>query len=147
MTIGGALRTKLISTAAVSALIDNRMFHMQAPQAIVSSGQDHITFQIISSTGRPALTGVAKLTTDRIQIDCMSRSGTRALQIRDAVRGAIDGFDGPLSGFVRVVIQREDSGDMPVDITPGTETAWNRTSMDFMVSYNDPAVLLTSTGA
>ncbi len=91
MTIETGLRDKLAGTAAVSALVESRIYPLFVPQ---ESPMPALAYQRIS--GRPTYShdGDAGLGWARIQITCQAESYQEAKAVAAAVRTALTGASG-----------------------------------------------------
>lgn len=96
-----ALYSKLSATAGVTAIVPaTRIFHVKLEE---NSAFPAITFQRISTTRDYVLTDTVQMAEATVQLDCWSASDSEAVALAKAVRAAIDGFRGAVSG---VTIER-----------------------------------------
>jgi hypothetical protein len=90
----GALRARLIAAAPVTALVGQRVYWVDRPQA---SALPSITLQIVSDPRPQHLKGFQKLRETRVQVDIWGKTSLECAQIKEAVippavaEGANDG--------------------------------------------------------
>jgi hypothetical protein len=82
----GALRARLIAAASVTALVAQRVYWVDRPQA---SALPAITLQTISEARPQHLKGFDGLSASRVQIDCWAPSHIGSTQLADAVIAAV----------------------------------------------------------
>lgn len=138
MTIETGLRAHLIADATLAALVVDRVYPMPAPQ---NAGYPFVTWQRISGERVFSLGGPSGLAYPRFQIDVWSDSrenrpagGAPYLESRaiaDAIRRALDGFNGTLDG-IRVSAILLDERDLFEN-----EGGITRVSMDFRIWHEE----------
>lgn len=138
MTIESGLRALLIADAGVKALVADRVYPMPAPQ----NGQyPFLTWQRISGQRVFSMGGPSGLAEPRFQIDVWSANRenrpdgggpyAEARSIADAVRRALDGFNGTLDG-IRASAILLDERDLFEN-----ESGTTRVSMDFRIWHEE----------
>lgn len=95
MTIAEAIVAHLLANAGVSALAGTRVYGKRAPQAPT---YPLVVIHKISGPSEHSQDGPAGLATPRHQIDCMGKKISDAVGLGEAVRVAMDGFQGTLGG-------------------------------------------------
>ena len=135
--IGEALRTKLLSYAAVSTLIGQRM----QPDAAEQNLQLPFAIYYVISTQRDHhLSGLGKSAHARFTIEITAKHRTTASAISKAIRETgIDSFRGVVDGYTFCGIDF-DSGDeyMQEPPTDGNQEHRYLVSFDLLVHYKEP---------
>jgi hypothetical protein len=135
--IGEALRTKLLSYQAVSALIGQRMY----PDALVEGATLPAVVYYVTSTQRDhMLSGVGKSAHARVTLGCYALTRTTCNAIEKAIRETgIDSFRGTVSGYDLDGVDF-DSGDeyMQESPTDGNQEHRYIVSFDLLVHYGEP---------
>jgi hypothetical protein len=91
-----ALTTKLRATPAISALVGNRIYPTKAPQATTSA---YIVYDMLGGEDHTAHDGFGGLRSGRISYACCAPKYGEAKAIAEAVRMALAGWKGTLSGL------------------------------------------------
>jgi hypothetical protein len=135
--IGEALRTKLLSYQAVSALIGQRMY----PDALVEGATLPAVVYYVTSTNRQHnLDGVEKFAQARFTIECYALTRATCSAISKAIRETgISSFRGVISGYTFCGILF-DSADEYLQESPtdGNQEHRYLVSFDLLVSYKEP---------
>jgi hypothetical protein len=134
-----AVRAHLIATAGVQALVASRIHPFRAPQGAVPP---FIVYQRISGERLHTLDGPTGRVHPRIQIDAYATTYPAARAIADAVRGALDGFQGdvavdaesPPTVLTIVYAALQDDRDFVED---DIDPVLYRVSSDYFVTYQE----------
>jgi len=134
--IGEALRTKLLSYAAVSTLIGQRMY----PDALVQNATMPAVVYYVTSTEREShLQGLSKLAHARFTIECYALTRTTASAISRAIRDTgIDIFRGVVSSHTFCGIKFGGDQYMQEPPTDGNQEHRYIVSFDMLVHYQEP---------
>lgn len=111
MRIEEALSTKLRSTAAVSALVGNRIYPGKAPQGTTSA---YVVYDLLGGENVGAHDGFTGLRSGRISFACCAPKYGEAKAVAEAVRLALAGWrgvQGALEISVPQVFEDEDLWD------------------------------------
>lgn len=135
--IGEALRSKLLSYSAVTALIGQRMY----PDALLQSATlPAAVYYVISTQRDHHLSGLGKSAHARFTFECYALTRTAASSISKAIRETgIDSFRGVVDGYTFCGIDF-DSGDeyMQEPPTDGGQEHRYLVSFDLLVHYKEP---------
>lgn len=82
---------ELRSHIVTAVSIGGRMYPETLPQMPTLPA---ITYQVISEWRRPTMHGTDALPRTRVQVDCWAKTSLEARAIADAVKDAVDGFQG-----------------------------------------------------
>ena len=125
----GALRARLIAAAPVTALVGQRVYWVDRPQA---SALPAITLQTISEARRQHMKGFDGLDVSRVQIDCWATSYAQAQALQEAaIAATIDEHAGNGIRFARAFI------DSIRDLGERVETQFiHRASIDLIVHHS-----------
>ena len=110
MAVEHAIRTLLVDDGGVAALVGSRVFPIQRPQGTALPA---IVYQQISGVRNHNLAGPIGYVESRFQIVAWSATLEGARSLSDAVREAVDGYDGTSESVVIDHIFMLDEGDMP----------------------------------
>lgn len=128
MLIEEALYAKLTATAGVTSLVATRIYPLQAPQTDLD---DYVTYERPSGAPYGQHSGPSGLTWARLSYVCHSSRYANAKTAAKAIRDALDGFAGVVSGMqIGHCIAEEDA-----DIGFDPETRRYVTAIDFNVQY------------
>jgi len=136
--VGKALRTKLLSYAAVTALVGQRMY----PDVLVQNATTPaIVYSKISTRRDHALSDVTRLAHARFQFDCIGTSRENANDLSHAIRrSGICAYQGTTTGiyFCGTEIDSGDSygTDGPTD---GNQVYRYYTTFDLLIHYLEEA--------
>lgn len=97
MSIGKVIYNVLKDNAGVSALVGTKIYPMVAPQGTASP---LVVYQRIDNDPNDTKTGTSKLDFHRVQITAWGATNTEAESLDDAIRTAIDRYEGTVSGVV-----------------------------------------------
>lgn len=95
MLIEQALLTELLNVAALTALIDDKLYYVKAPQDIQ---EPYIVFFKVSSPREHSLTGPSGLATARFQFSIFSTTYQEAKQIAGLIQTALQGQNKIIGG-------------------------------------------------
>ncbi len=133
MEIEQALVTKLSTTAAVIALVAQRIYYIgRVPQAVT---MPYIVVQCIDNIPTHSHDGYSKYTECRVQINSFDDSYLGCKAVDSAVFDAIDSFSGVMGGVGGLYVGaclKDMSGDFPNDDNPDISGIHT----DYMIYYN-----------
>lgn len=100
-----ALRTRLLTDAAVAAIAGNRISWIERPQR---SAYPAVVLQIISAPRPQHMGGLTTFRRSRVQLDCFATTAKQAVELCEAVIAAITPADASgstefLRGFINDV--------------------------------------------
>lgn len=124
----------LANDADVAALVGTRIYPMFVPQG---ASMPAITYQRIVGVRDHVLDGTTEMAEAVYQINCWSDEYSETRDLADAVRGALDDYEGTVGGVVIQNIHLEDEDDLS-DRIPGVDVL-NRHAkrLDFTVWFNE----------
>jgi hypothetical protein len=122
------LRAYLIADTAVLALVSTRVWPTILPQSPVLPA---VTYQVISAFRRPTLTTTDNLPEKRVQIDAWGKTFEQAHAVAEAVRKAIDGFQGTMGSSPGVEVSGIHAESERVGYEPDSKL--HRESRDYMI--------------
>lgn len=131
--ISGTIRTLTLADGTVSGLVSTRMYSDALPQ---NATMPAITYFVVNTDAYEHLGGIVDIARARIQIDCFAATRTAANALADAVRLALEKYEGTVgTQFIHEInlVSGELHGiDRP---EAGTDQRRYITSMDFHVHY------------
>lgn len=95
--VGKAIRTRLLSVAAVTNLVSTRIYPLTLPQGVTMPA---VRYTRVSGNSDPYIGGTTGAATARLQFDIFATSYAGAEAVRDAIKEAIDQYTGTSSGVV-----------------------------------------------
>jgi hypothetical protein len=128
-----AVRQRLLSVAEVSALVSTRVYPTVLPQAAVLPA---ITYRRVDGFSDLTATTAGGYEQDRLQLDSWAQSASQAQAVAKAVRDALHGFAGDVSGVrigIAQVIPGPELHEKDVQNSDGTRGR-HGVSEDFIVS-------------
>lgn len=108
MTAPANLRTLIVSSTAVTALVSTRCHYNHVPQA---SARPNIWFRIGSDTEERTLDAVGGLHEANGDIECVATSEGSAQAVADAVKTKLDGYKGAMGSLTAQGIWLRDKDD------------------------------------
>lgn len=93
-TIEEALSAYLLGQAAITAMIDQRLYPMNLPQ---NTPYPALTYEQVAEAGLMAHDGPGELVSGRYQFDCCSNDYDRAKLLAREVKRALNGYRGMMS--------------------------------------------------
>lgn len=132
-SIDESLVTILQASTAVTALAGQRIYPLRALQ---TAQRPLVIYQRISATREHSHDGPSGLARPRFQFRCVANSFSQARGLADAVRGALDGYQGTVGGvrIDAIVFQNElDTDDAAMDEDATTASVL----MDFYVWHGE----------
>jgi hypothetical protein len=126
-----AIFTQLNGWAGLSALAEDRIYPMTAPQ---NAATPFITYQRISGPRLRSLLGASGQANPRIQIDVYGASYASAKAVAEQVRLALDNFRGTVAGVVIRACSLESDRDL---IDPDVDPPLHRVSHDFTIWHDE----------
>ena len=94
-SVAADVRGILIGDSAIAALAGTRVYPVLLPQAPTLPA---ITYQFVSGFREPGLDGPPGLNRARVQLDCWASTYMESEALANAVRLALDGFQGGVGG-------------------------------------------------
>jgi hypothetical protein len=95
MLIEQALLTELLTVTALTALIDDKLYYVKAPQDVE---EPYVVFFKVSSPREHSLTGASGLATARFQFSIFSTTYQEAKQIAGYIQTALQGQNKTIGG-------------------------------------------------
>lgn len=108
------LRAHLLSDAAITAIVVDRVFPLKMPQGVT---QASIVYARISGQGDHTMQGASGLARPRIQIASWAPSADVADALARLVKARIDGFRGQMGGVAVQGVFFDSEGDQYDDTT------------------------------
>lgn len=130
--IGAGVNAKLLSTAAVKAIVADRGFPDVLPQKVTLPAY---TFTLISDVPSHHMGGISGLSEARVQIDCYAATRTIANQLAEAVRIAIDAQRGTFGTESVRTCHLENTFSSPEQPVDGSSEWRYVTTQDYLVWY------------
>lgn len=132
MTIEEAISAHLAADAGVSSLVGNRVYPAVAPQ---KPEVPYIVYTRISSAREHSHDGASGLARPRFQFDCASRSYIGAMELSNAVRLALDAFQGTMGGSGGVDVHAVFIEDEQDSYDDELKLYWR--SLDFIIWHTE----------
>ncbi len=101
---------RLLANGTLAALVGTRIYAQVAP---ADATTPYIVWQRTSVQRVDSHDGASGLATQMYQVNCFDEDYLDVLAVADAVRGAIDGFDGTMGTTAGVRIRFITGGDLP----------------------------------
>lgn len=108
MTAPANLRTLILSSTSVAALVGTRCHYNHTPEA---SACPRIWFRISSDTEERTMDGVGGLHQAETDLECAGVTETSAQSLADAVKGKLDGFKGAMGTMTAQAMFLRDKDD------------------------------------
>ena len=108
---------RLKANGTLAALVGTRIYAQVAPSDATTP---YIVWERSSVTRVDSHDGASGLATQMLQVNCLDEDYLDALAVADAVRGAVDGFDGTMGSTAGVRIRFISGGDLP-NMDPSNE--------------------------
>lgn len=141
MTGEQAIRTRLLSVSAITALVGQRIWPHTAPSASATNTLPYIVYRAVDKVREHHLNGASGVCFSRVQLDLIGVDYEAVKILSNAARNALDGFRGDVtvaSDLVRVVhcnLELEiDDYDPPID---GSQKGRFRVIQDWKVGYQE----------
>lgn len=127
-----ATYTVLSGDAGVSALVASRIYPVRAPQ---DATFPYVTFQLVSEADRlqSLAHAISGLVAKRMQVDCFSETYAECKSLADAVRLALDRYNGTSGGDTIQGSHLESQFDDFEPVQGGAEKDVYRIIMDFVM--------------
>lgn len=100
MSLERSLKEHILADAAVSALVGDRYYPMEAPTGIT---MPYVVYQVISASREHHYGAASGLALKNVQLSVWDSSNTGAEAVSDALRLALDGFTGDLGAATTYV--------------------------------------------
>lgn len=127
--LGKGIYNLLTTDAGVSALVGNRVFPAVMEQGVTMPA---ICYTIISAGRISALIQDTDLVETLVQVDCYSETYPQARDVHQAVRAAMQRYQGTNAGIVIDDVVVEDERDIREE-----ETKLFRTSVDYLFTFRE----------
>jgi hypothetical protein len=134
MAVEKAIRSILIDDGDVGALVGDRVFPIVRRDG---SALPAIVYQQISGVRDQMLSGPSGFVEARFQINCWAETYEGADELAEAVRGALDGYNGTKESVVIQCVHLLDEGDMPSLIADNESFNFHGKRLDFMVWFDE----------
>lgn len=135
--IESELMEKLKADTNVAALIGGRIWGGRAPKTITDSSYPFVVWNVISTMDNYWSSGATNYRVKRIQLDAYSfKKYSICVQVADAVRKALEGFQGALSGGTKVHYCAV-SSDLDIPFEPGASGDIYRRLLEFEIAYTE----------
>ena len=95
MLIEQALLTELLTVTALTALIDDKLYYVKAPQDVE---EPYVVFFKVSAPREHSLTGASGLATARFQFSTFAETYYQAKQIAQQIQLALQGMNKVIGG-------------------------------------------------
>lgn len=132
-TIEGALYYRLSNTSGVTDLVGTRIYPNEAPQ---NDPLPRVIYTVESQDRGHAMSGADGIPSCLFWIDCEGSYG-QTVSVSEAVRAAMDGFKGAVSGFNVRGAFLEDQEDIPNYPIHGEEKALKVRRMTWRLFFNE----------
>lgn len=132
-SIDESLVSILTTSPAVTAICGQRIYPLTARQTAV---KPLVIYQRISSMRSRSHDGPSGLARQRFQFRCVGNGFAEARGLADAVRGALDGYQGTVAGVRIDAVLFENEMDMD-DVALDAEATAYSVLMDFFVWHGE----------
>jgi hypothetical protein len=132
MYVEHALLKHLIAQTALTALVGERIYYVNAPQDVETP---YIVFFKVSATRERSLTGTSHLVTSRFQFSIFSETYYEAKQIAEQIQLALQDKNNEIiggTGGVRVSIQYDNEQDLYE-----SEAGLYHIPVEYLIDYNE----------
>ena len=132
-TLKSAIRALLVGDAAVDAIVDGRVSGGGDP----IRGQASVVYFRTNRGSEPSFDGPDSLAHTIIQVNSYDSSDFKAETLSDAVRVALDGFNGTTSGVAISYIDLQDESDLDT-FNPGNKrVSRHGVRQDYFITYTE----------
>lgn len=129
-----ALRSKLLSSEAITNKVANRVYYGKAPQ---SGLEPYIVFSLISASDFQTLNGNESVVVERYQIDVYSKDLSVAVSIRDAVHELLKYIQHQSFDSFKVYFCTRVNSIATIDsVSEGSEATYYRFIQDYQIKHN-----------
>ena len=135
--IGKTLRLKLVSDAAVTALVGSRIYPLTLPQGVTLPA---IRYQRITGNSDPHLGGTTGLAVATVQLDCVGTTYAGAEQVRDAVRESLEAYQGTVSGVKITSVRATNHSDFYDAPAHANDVGLYQLMSDYEVFFTETAL-------
>lgn len=133
MSIEAALAEYLLAQADVTALVGRRIDPVGDQQ---SSGYPRITYTVVDDVPVNSMQGCSGLDFSRVQINCYATTFKQAIDVKEAVRLALDGYRGNLTEDVYAqAILRDTEGDLFAPVADAKQQQAFGKRIDFIIHH------------
>jgi hypothetical protein len=98
-----AFRALLLAESTLTAAVSSRVYQGTAPRSarkkLHTRKEAYITFHQIDNTGEHHQGGASGLTAPTFQVDVWAPTTTVRTTLKEAIRNAVDGYNGTISGI------------------------------------------------
>lgn len=129
-----ALRSKILSSEAITNKVSNRVYYGKAPQAGL---EPYVVFTLISASDFQTLNGNENVVVERYQIDVYSKDLNVAVSIRDAVHGLLKYVEHKTWDSFKVYFCSRVNSIFTIDaVSEGSEETYYRFIQDYQIKHN-----------
>lgn len=133
-----ALEARLLSSTALAALVDNRIFYAVLPQKL-DLGRDGpaLTFMVVGRPTGKILTGSDGTATARVQFSAWAYTEKLADQVTEVIRNMFDGIQ-PVWGNGTLIVTgcyQEDEVDLPEQPRAGSDQWTYQIASDYSIKH------------
>ena len=132
MYVEHALLKHLLAQSALTTLVGERIYYVNAPQDVETP---YIVFFKVSATRERSLTGTSHLVTSRFQFSIFSETYYAAKQIAEQIQLALQDKNNEIiggTGGVRVSIQYDNEQDLYE-----SEVGLYHVPVEYLIDYNE----------
>lgn len=134
MTIRAAIKQYLGGQAALTAIVEDRIFPVARPQ---SSDLPAIVFKRLNGAHAHWITGGAGRADPRFMVDCLAATYADADTLAEAVRTVMQGFSGTVNGVVITSVILDDEADDIDEPQDGTDRVAFHIPLIFKIQYRE----------
>jgi len=127
--IEAAIKSRLAATAAVTAIVSDRIRPVVAAQ--YEDAVAHVTYQVTAVENLDCLDGEATHRNESFQVDCYAPTFAACKALADAVQDALHYYQGTSGGIAVDVILHEGTTDLTPPADAGMEKPLYRLSLEF----------------
>lgn len=133
MLIETGLMTFLLSKSGITSLVGQRIHYVQAPQDVAAP---YLVLQKISGPRIESNDGNSKLASPRFQITAFAAKYGTAKTVIEAVRTALQGYQGMMGGQSGVYVHGAHLED-ETDLDPGERSGLYGVSADYFIWHKE----------
>lgn len=134
MAVEKAIRSILIDDSTVKNLVADRVYPVVRREG---SSLPALVYQQISGVRDHIFAGPSGFVEARFQINCWAETYEGADELADAVRVAVDGYNGTKESVVIQCIHLIDEGDMPVLSADNESLSFHGKRLDVIVWFDE----------
>lgn len=127
-----AVVSRLAATSGVASLVGTRIHHFKLPQAAILPA---VSYSVASRSYGRTLLGPNGMSAARVRISAWSTTESQADALAQEIRGALDGFRGPVGQVVITETVLESETDLPTAPQAGGDQAIYQIVLDFYLAH------------